>query len=243
VLVDAETNELVRDSESGFAIRMPYEIGGELLFRLENESSFVGYWKNSEATEKKFARDVFKKGDLYYRSGDSLKRSPDGKWSFLDRLGDTYRWHGENVSTAEVSECLGKYPGVVDANVYGVQVPHHDGRAGCAALLLDTSKGDYLDLDGLLRCGTPYGVTSLLLTSCRHARKDLPHYAIPLFLRIVSQAALNSNGLKQDKVKPRMEGVDPTKVQGDSLFVLKGNKYVPFTASDWHDLATAKARL
>ena len=151
VLVDAETNELVRDSKTGLAIRMPYEIGGELLFRLENESSFIGYWKNGDATEKKFARDVFKKGDLYYRSGDSLKRNPDGKWSFLDRLGDTFRWKGENVSTAEVSECLGKFPSVVDANVYGVQVPNHDGRAGCAALLLNTSVEHNIDLDSLLR--------------------------------------------------------------------------------------------
>jgi acyl-CoA synthetase (AMP-forming)/AMP-acid ligase II len=65
---------------------------------------------------------------------------------------DTFRWKGENVSTAEVSECLGRFPGVIDANVYGVQVPNHDGRAGCAALLLDASTGDKLDLDGLLRC-------------------------------------------------------------------------------------------
>jgi hypothetical protein len=71
----------------------------------------------------------------------------------------------------------------------------------------------------------------------------LPHYAIPLFLRIVSQAALNSNGLKQDKVQPRMEGIDPEKVQGDRLFVLNGDRYVPFSASDWKDLETAKARL
>jgi hypothetical protein len=85
--------------------------------------------------------------------------------------------------------------------------------------------------------------TSCLLTSCRHARKDLPHYAIPLFLRIVSQAALNSNGLKQDKVQPRMEGVDPTKVHGDQLFVLNGDNYVPFTASSWNDLTIARARL
>lgn len=151
VQVDAETNAIVRDPETGFAVRMPYEIGGELLFRLDSEASFVGYWKNTEATEKKFARDVFRKGDLWYRSGDSLKRDKDGKWSFLDRLGDTFRWKGENVSTAEVSECLGRYPGVVDANVYGVQVPNHDGRAGCAALMLNPEVAQAFDLAGLLR--------------------------------------------------------------------------------------------
>jgi len=151
VLVDAETNEIVRDPTTGLAVRMPYEIGGELLFRLESEASFVGYYKNPSATEKKFARNVLRMGDLFYRSGDSLKRTPDGKWSFLDRLGDTFRWKGENVSTAEVSECLGKFPGVVDANVYGVQVPNHDGRAGCAALLLTPEVANNPDVDGLLR--------------------------------------------------------------------------------------------
>ena len=151
VLIDSETNEIVRDPKTGFAIRMPYDIGGELLFRLDNEASFVGYWKNSAATEKKFARDVFRQGDLFYRSGDSLKRTSDGKWSFLDRLGDTFRWKGENVSTAEVSECLGRFPGVVDANVYGVEVPNHDGRAGCAALLLAPEVVGSFDFDGLFR--------------------------------------------------------------------------------------------
>ena len=158
VLVDSETNELVRDPKTGFAIRMPYEVGGELLFRLDSESDFVGYWKNPSATEKKFARDVFRKGDLFYRTGDSLKRTRDGKWSFLDRLGDTFRWKGENVSTAEVSECLGKFPDVVDANVYGVQVPNHDGRAGCAALLLAPEVVERFEFDGLLK----YDVLNLL---------------------------------------------------------------------------------
>lgn len=66
---------------------------------------------------------MFKKGDLYYRSGDALRRTSDGKWFFLDRLGDTYRWKGENCSTAEVAEVLGHFPGIEEANVYGVELP------------------------------------------------------------------------------------------------------------------------
>ena len=66
---------------------------------------------------------------------------------------------------------------------------------------------------------------------------------MPLFLRIVSQAALNSNELKQDKVQPRIEGIDPSKVRGDRLYILKGEKYAEFTASDYNDLVTEKARL
>ena len=84
---------------------------------------------------------------------------------------------------------------------------------------------------------------TIWLTSIRHAQKDLPNYAVPLFLRIVSKAALNANELKQDKVQPRLQGVDPMKVDGDRLFVLKGTQYVPFTASSWNDLETARARL
>ena len=82
-----------------------------------------------------------------------------------------------------------------------------------------------------------------MLTSSRHAQKDLPIYAVPLFLRIVSKAALNANELKQDKVQPRLQGVDPTKVAGDRLLVLNGNQYVPFTESSWKDLEAARARL
>ena len=123
VETDIDTNQILRDPKSGFAKRKSYEEGGEILVNIPSESAFVGYWRNPEATEKKFERNVFKKGDLFYRTGDALRRTPDGRWFFLDRLGDTFRWKSENVSTAEVAECLGHFPGVVEASVYGVEVP------------------------------------------------------------------------------------------------------------------------
>ena len=129
--------------------------------------------------------------------------------------------------------------------MYGVEVPNHDGRAGCAALLLDPLVNVNVDLDGLLKYVHFFQrwFDAAKLIFIRHARRDLPQYAVPLFLRLVSTAALNSNGLKQDKVQPRLEGVDPGKVQGDRLFVLRGDHYVPFTPSDWTNLSTSKARL
>jgi acyl-CoA synthetase (AMP-forming)/AMP-acid ligase II len=142
---------IVRDPKTGFAYRQPYSKGGEMVVAIPDVSAFPGYYNNPEATMKKFEKDLFKKGDLWYRSGDALRRTDDGHWFFLDRLGDTFRWKGENVSTAEVSEVLGKYPGVVEANVYGVALPSHDGRAGCAAVFIDPSHQKTFDFSGLLR--------------------------------------------------------------------------------------------
>lgn len=123
VEVDHETDTISRDSKTGLARRKPYEEGGEILVKLENEAAWSGYYGNDEATAKKFVRDVLKKGDLYYRTGDALRRTSDGRWYFMDRLGDTYRWKSENVSTAEVSEVLGRFPGIHEAIVYGVEIP------------------------------------------------------------------------------------------------------------------------
>lgn len=151
VLIDTVTGDIARDHQTGFAYRQPYETGGEIIVAVPTEAVFSGYLNNPEATEKKFVRNVFRKGDLYFRTGDALKRDADGRWYFMDRLGDTYRWKGENVSTAEVSEVLGKYPGVVEANVYGVALPNHDGRAGCAAIFIDPAHQKNFDYAALLQ--------------------------------------------------------------------------------------------
>ncbi|RMZ85964.1 hypothetical protein DV737_g26, partial [Chaetothyriales sp. CBS 132003] len=117
VLIDHDTGDIWRDPKTGFAKRTPYSEGGEMLVAVPDRKAFQGYWQAAEATNKKFCTDVFRKGDLYYRTGDALRRDDDGRWYFLDRLGDTFRWKSENVSTAEVSECLGHFPGIAEANV------------------------------------------------------------------------------------------------------------------------------
>ncbi|KAL6721840.1 hypothetical protein ACLMJK_000945 [Lecanora helva] len=238
VEIDHDTNDIVRDPKTGFAKRNPYTKGGEIIVRLTSTEDFPGYWNNPEATKKKFVRDVFEKGDLFYRSGDALRRSDDGRWFFLDRLGDTYRWKSENVSTAEVSEILGRYPGILEANVYGVQVPGHEGRAGCVALTMSPELRGKFDWNAFTKA----------------AREQMPPYAVPVFVRILEgetgSGASHTN--KQDKVKLRTEGVDPglrgSKVPGgkkDEFYWLapKGNQYLPFTAQNWQSLGNGTARL
>ncbi|KAL2837374.1 hypothetical protein BJX68DRAFT_273091 [Aspergillus pseudodeflectus] len=236
VRVDYESGDIWRDPQTGFAQRTSYEEGGEMLVAVTSKEDFQGYWRSPSATAKKFCSDVFKKGDLYYRTGDALRRDADGKWHFLDRLGDTFRWKSENVSTAEVSLVLGQYPGIAEANVYGVLVPGHEGRAGCAAI--DLSPGtasaslDYTDL-----------VTYL--------RKRLPRYAVPVFLRLVSNSTHIHNH-KQNKVPLRKEGVDPSLIGSEAaegkddilLWLPPGrSQYVPFSPFEWKSLVSGQAKL
>ena len=238
VEVDIETNEIVRSPKTGFAKRKDYAEGGEIIVKLPNRDAFPGYWGSAESTAKKFAYDVFKKGDLYYRTGDALRRTDDGHWVFLDRLGDTYRWKSENVATAEVAEILGTYPGVIEANVYGVQVPGHEGRAGCAAIDLETPVKDSFDWTAFTK----------------YVRAKLPRYAVPVFIRVVESGvgSMSSHNNKQNKVPLRQEGIDPnlkgSKMKGgerDQVYWLapKAAQYVPFTERDWENLIAGKAKL
>ena len=237
VRIDHETGDIWRDPKTGFAQRMPYEQGGEILVSVPNKEAFQGYWRSQAATDKKFSVDVFKKGDIYYRTGDALKRDRDGKWYFIDRLGDTFRWKSENVSTAEVAECLGTYPGVAEANVYGVLVPNHEGRAGCAAIHVDpTTTWSSINLNDLLA----------------YTRARLPKYAVPVFLRVV-KSSTHIHNHKQNKVPLRKEGVRPdlmgTEVpegREDMIFWCPGSGskgFVEFKREDWERLARGEARL
>jgi acyl-CoA synthetase (AMP-forming)/AMP-acid ligase II len=214
---------------------MSYEEGGEMLVSVPNEKAFQGYWRAEEATKKKFVRDLFKKGDMYFRTGDVLRRDADGRWHFVDRLGDTFRWKSENVSTAEVAIVLGQYPGVAEANVYGVLLPNHDGRAGCAALQLASD------------CKVPFDYNDLL----RYAKARLPRYAVPVFIRKVDASAHMHNH-KQNKVALREEGVNPSLIgtkakngKNDKFLWVppRGDRYIDFTESDWRALEAGQARL
>lgn len=220
-----------------FCERVPYDVGGEILVKVTStkpeESGFAGYVDNPKATAERYVSDVFEKGDLWYRSGDALRRDEDGRWYFLDRLGDTYRWKSENVSTAEVAGALGEFPGIQEANVYGVLVPGHDGRAGCAALYIP---GGVDDVDGFDWKGF-----------VAHTRRKLPKYAVPVFVRVLKgNIKAGMHNYKLNKVPLREEGVDVGKMSGEDvmLWLPPGkDQYVPFEQADFDRVVAGKARL
>ncbi|KAK4151127.1 fatty acid transporter protein [Chaetomidium leptoderma] len=231
VRLDDETELPWRDPKTGLCQRVKTGGVGEFIVKLPAEdvrTRFQGYFGNAAATNSKIMRDVFQKGDAWFRSGDVLRWDGDGRVYFNDRIGDTFRWKSENVSTAEVSQALGLHPAVQEANVYGVQLPHHDGRAGCVAIVLNTPDANAEVLAGL----------------AAHAREKLPRYAVPLFLRLLKEVGMQNTGTnKQQKNVLRQQSVDPANAQGDALFWLKEGTYVPFGPKDWEALEQGAVKL
>jgi fatty-acyl-CoA synthase len=202
VRFDLDGEQPVRGTD-GFCIACPSGEIGEIVGQILNDpekpaNRFEGY-ADKTATEKKILRDAFEKGDAWFRSGDLLKRDADGYYYFIDRIGDTFRWKGENVATSEVSEAITVYPGIAECNVYGVAVPGYDGRAGMAALVLN----EKADFD---------------LTEFRaHLCRNLPDYARPVFLRI--REAIDVTGtFKMRKLDLVKEGFEPAGI-ADPLFI------------------------
>lgn len=232
----------IRSPKTGLCYQAVWNEPGELLFRLDAGNigrKYQGYFGNSSATSSKILRDVKVKGDAYFRSGDLIKRDKEGRWWFVDRIGDTFRWKAENVSTAEVSEVLGKHEAVAEANVYGVEVPGHDGRAGCAAVVLKSS-ATAPALDGELALPTPQTLHSL----ASHVTKSLPSYARPVWIRITREIAATGTN-KQQKPVLQKEGIDVDVVEGkgDVLFWLKEGEYGRFTGKDLERLRGGGVKL
>jgi fatty-acyl-CoA synthase len=194
---DHETEQPVRGPDGLCILAAPDETG-EAVGEIRSDDAryaFAGYAGAPKETEKKILHDVLRQGDIWFRTGDLLRQDKLGYYYFVDRVGDTYRWKSENVSTSEVSEVLGLAPGVVQANVYGVEVPGYDGRAGMAALVV----GDGFDLAKLHE----------------HARLRLPPFARPVFLRIHGDdiAEHTTGTFKMRKVDLVREGFDPSRVK------------------------------
>jgi fatty-acyl-CoA synthase len=188
---DAAAGEPVRDA-SGLCIRCATGETGEAIGRIPTGPShaggdFEGYSDHVD-TERKILRNVFSPGDAWFRTGDLMRMDASGFYYFVDRIGDTFRWKGENVSTAEVAGAIAAFAGIAEAAVYGVRVPGTEGKAGMAAIVADAD----IELAGLRA----------------HLSRRLPPYAQPLFLRLTERIAATST-FKHAKSDFQRDGFDP----------------------------------
>ena len=162
--------------------------------------AFEGYTSAAD-TERKILRDVFEAGDAWYRTGDLMRMDAAGFFYFVDRIGDTFRWKGENVATSEVAAALMAFPGIGEATVYGVAVPGTEGAAGMAAIVADAP----LDFAQLRR----------------HLAQRLPAYARPLFLRLMDRSTRRRRS-STTRIELAREGFDPAAVARPDLFRRSG---------------------
>jgi fatty-acyl-CoA synthase len=219
---DVENEQPIRGTD-GFCIECGPAQVGECIGRIGGDarSDYTGY-VDKAASEKKVLRDVFEKGDRWFATGDLMKSDGDGYLYFVDRIGDTFRWKGENVSTNEVAERLLAAPGVEEANVYGVEVPGTDGRAGMAALVV----GPEFDI-------AAFGA---------HAARELPAYAQPVFVRLLPQL-VTTGTFKLRKVDLVADGYDPAKIKGPLFFHDPKKGYVKLTKGVFDKLAAGAVKV
>jgi fatty-acyl-CoA synthase len=200
VRYDPEREQPYRN-ELGRCVRCETDEVGEALGRISladnPETRFDGYVDAAE-TEQKILRNVFEQGDAWYRTGDLMRMNERGFIYFVDRIGDTFRWKGENVSTLQVAETLSSCPGIKDIAVYGVSIPGADGRAGMAAIVIEA---DVFDLQAFRAL----------------ARQRLPGYARPLFVRVCAGIEITET-FKPKKQALAREGFDPQGT-GDAIYI------------------------
>ncbi|HEX3363508.1 AMP-binding protein, partial [Phenylobacterium sp.] len=222
VQFDVETEEPIRGL-NGLCIEAgPGQIG-ECIGQIGHDarSEYSGY-VDKAASEKKVLHDVFEKGDRWFSTGDLMKTDADGYFYFVDRIGDTYRWKGENVSTNEVAERLLGVPGVKEANVYGVAVAGAEGRAGMAGLVV----GPEFDIKA-------FG---------DEVARELPPFAQPLFVRVLP--ALETTGtFKTRKMDLIADGYDPGKIKGPLYFHDAKRGYLKVTKSVFEKIGAGMVKL
>eukprot|EP01091_Cochliopodium_minus_P015063 TRINITY_DN5264_c0_g1_i1.p1 TRINITY_DN5264_c0_g1~~TRINITY_DN5264_c0_g1_i1.p1 ORF type:complete len:304 (+),score=102.83 TRINITY_DN5264_c0_g1_i1:230-1141(+) len=224
VKYDEENDELMRGSDGKCILCKPGE-EGHLIQKITNISKTINFngYTDKKDTEKKIEYDVFESGDKYYKSGDILKRDFRGYFYFIDRVGDTFRWKGENVSTMEVASELFKFGQIKEINVFGVQIPNTDGRCGMMVVSgLDTSSFPF---DKFLS----------------FAKENLPLYAIPYFIRISDEMLVTST-FKHKKVEYRKEGFNINNIK-DPIYFRKDNTYVPLDKKIYEDILNGVIRL
>ncbi|XP_057674316.1 long-chain fatty acid transport protein 6 [Corythoichthys intestinalis] len=224
VKYDKIKDEPVKD-QYGFCQRVKKGETGLLLSKVSALTPFFGYAGNKQLTEKKLIRNVFVKGDTYVNTGDLMIEDHEGFIAFKDRVGDTFRWKGENVATTEVAETLGSVDFIQEVNVYGVEIPGHEGRAGMASMIVRP---------GFVFDGN---------TFFKHVVMELPTYARPLFLRLQLVMEMTST-FKQQKFQLVQSGFNPSTIS-DPLYVLdyQENSYIPLTKSVYQSIICGERKL
>lgn len=224
VTYDHDSGQPIRNAK-GFMNKVAKGTQGLLLAKIDDKAPLDGY-TDPQKTAKVVLHDVFKKGDSYFNTGDLLRNIGFGHAQFVDRLGDTYRWKGENVSTTEVENILLQYPQIAEAVAYGVEVRNTNGRAGMAAITPAESLAT-LDFSELLE----------------FARQQMPAYAVPLFLRV--KVKMETTGtFKYQKTRLKDEAFDPGKTGDDPIYAwLPGTQtYVQVTEQVLADIHDGKYR-
>ena len=229
VKFDDASGAPARDA-NGRCIRCATGEPGEAIGRIRDSAAqagdtggeFEGYTSAAD-TEKKILRNVFEAGDAWYRTGDLMRRDAGGFYYFVDRIGDTFRWKGENVATSEVAAALMAFPGVSEASVYGVAVPGTEGAAGMATLVAERMP-DFAALRG-------------------HLARRLPPYARPLFLRLKDRIDVTAT-FKHKKTELTREGFDPSMTHDTIYFDDQEQQaYVPLDAALYERIDAGKMRL
>ena len=222
VKFDVEKEEPIRNEE-GFCI--PCEIGevGEALGEIQVDAGGFDGYVDKQATQKKILTNVFENGDQWFRSGDLLSCDKDGYYYFVDRIGDTFRWKGENVATSEVAHAFKGIDGVEEVNVYGVEIPGNDGKAGMAALV---TKND-INFENLFN----------------NLKGSLPSYAMPLLLRVKKEIEITGT-FKHKKVDLVKEGFNPDEVS-DPLYLADNDNstFIKIDTNLYQKLMNQKIRL
>jgi fatty-acyl-CoA synthase len=219
---DVEKEAPVRD-DKGLCVEAPPGEIGECVGEIGTDvrRSYSGY-ADAAATEKKVLHDVFRPGDAWFATGDLMRQDQDGYFYFVDRIGDTFRWKGENVSTTEVAELLSAIPGVREATVYGVQVGKMDGRAGMASLV----------------AGPEFDVA--LLKDQLDA--ELPAYAQPMFVRL--QSDIETTGtFKYRKIDLVADGFNPDRIDGQLYYRSPSKGYVKLGKPTYAKIVSGAVRL
>jgi len=234
---DYETEQPLRDPKTGLCQIAEKGEPGEAIARILNIATYTDYHNNTAATEQKLLRNVFETGDLFQRSGDLLVQEGDYWVKFVDRIGDTYRWMGENVSAGEVRGFISELPGVKDAVVVGKRLGKYDGQVGTALIVLDTESE---------KQGSGIGGEAVFMSRLfKELRaKGVPRYAVPRLVMVRTELVDVGDTFKHAKtVVKNIEWGTSDATTRKYYLDLEEERFKELDASSWQRIDEGKAKL